>query len=235
MNRRSLVLAALVCAASGTAHALTAEELVAKNLEARGGAAKLAAIASIHAVGSTRTFGGAEAKVEYWAIQGEKFRSELTLQGMTAIQAWDGSRAWRVQPFRGRKEPQLLSGDDAKGLVDSADIAGPLSEHRKKGSTVEYLGTEDVDGTDAHKLRVNLGNGDTKYVYLDPDHFLEIRIVSRRKVRGQEEDTSVDLGEYEKVDGIWFPFEVGRTRLEKVELGAPIDVSIFPVPAGAAR
>ena len=235
MTGRHLVPLVLALAVPGLARAVPADELLAKNLEARGGAAKLAAITSMHTVGTTRTFGGAEAKVESWIVDREKYRSDLTLQGMTAIQSWDGNEAWRVQPFRGRKEPQLLSADDAKPLIVAADIAGPLSEYQAKGSKVEYLGTEDVDGTDAHKLRVTLKNGDTQYVYLDPDHFLEIRIVAKRMVRGQEESSTTELGAYEKVDGLYFPFEINRTQLNNVELNVPIDPGKFTVPKGGAR
>ncbi len=58
-------------------------------------------------------------------------------------------------------------------------------------------------------------------------------MVNRRMVRGQEEVSTTDLGEYEKVDGIWFPFESGRIHLEKVELNQPIDPKMFAFPGGA--
>ena len=235
MTGRHLVPLVLALTVPGIARAVTADELIAKNLAARGGADKLAAVKSMHATGTTRTFGGAEAKVESWIVDGEKYRSDLTLQGMTAIQSWDGNEAWRVQPFRGRKEPQMMTADDAKPLKEAADIVGPLSEYQAKGSKVEYLGTEDVDGTDAHKIRVSLKNGDIQYVYLDPDHFLEIRIVTKRMVRGHEESSTTELGAYEKVDGLYFPFEINRTQLEKVELNVPIDPGQFTVPKGGAR
>jgi len=230
----SRLLAAIALAALPVAAATpTAEELIAKNLEARGGAAKLQAIKSMHTVGTVRVGGGLDAKTESWAIAGGKYRSELSLQGMTAIQSWDGTEAWAVRPFGGRKEPQKLSADDSKDLVDAADIAGPFVDWQAKGSKVEYLGTEDIDGTDAHKVRVTLKNGDSKYVYLDPDAFLEIRVVSHRMIRGQDEVATVDLGEYEKVDGIYFPFEIGRNHLDKIELNQSVDTKMFAIPGGA--
>jgi outer membrane lipoprotein-sorting protein len=234
MVLRILVLSAGLAALSGSASAMTAEELVAKNLEARGGAAKLRAITTIHTVGKVRTRGGLDAKVESWAIAPENFRGEFSLQGMTAVQAWDGKDAWSISPFQGRRDPQKLTPDDAKALVEQSDIAGPLVDYQAKGNKIEYLGTEDIDGTDAHKLRVTLKNGDTQVLYLDPDAFLEIRVVNHRIVRGQEEVSTTDLGEYEKVDGIYFPFESGRTQLEKVELNQSVDRKIFAFP-GSTR
>ena len=230
---RLALLAAVAASLAQPAAAVTAEELVAKNLEARGGKDRLAAVTSMHAVGTVRLGGSLEAKTEAWATTPDGFRTELSLQGMTAIQAWDGRQAWAVSPFQGRKEPQKLSPEDAKGLIERADIVGPLVDYAKKGHRVEYLGTEDVDGTDAHKLRVTLKNGDVQYVFLDPDHFLEIRVVSHRMVRGQDEVQTVDLGEYEKVDGLYFPFEIGRTHYEKMELNVPVDGARFGFPGDA--
>jgi hypothetical protein len=219
--------AGLVAAAS----TMTAEQLVAKNLEARGGADKLRAIKSMHTVGKVRVGGGLDAKVESWATAGS-FRGEFSMQGMTAVQAWDGQQAWTISPFGGRREPQKITADDAKDLIEHADIAGPLVDYKDKGNTIEYLGTEDIDGTDAHKLRVTLKNGDSQILFIDPDAFLEIRVVNHRMVRGQEEVSTIDLGEYEKVDGVYFPFEAGNRHLEKVELNPAVDPKMFGFPGG---
>ena len=227
--------AALAAAAASSlpAAAMTAEDLVAKNLEARGGLAKLRAIKTMHAVGTTRREGGLDATIESWAIAPSRFRAEYSMQGMTSVRAWDGSQAWSISPFGGRREPQKISADDAKPLIERSDIAGPLVDYEAKGSAIEYLGTEDVDGTQAHKLRVTFKNGDTQYRYLDPDAFLEIRVVDHHTVRGQDDVSTTDLGEYEQVDGIYFPFEFGSNHFDKVELNRPIDEAIFAFPGGA--
>ena len=104
---------------------------------------------------------------------------------MTQIEAYDGKEGWKVSPFFGRKDPERMSADDVKALVEDTEIDGPLADWKTKGSTVEYLGTEDVDGTPAHKLKVVRKNGDVSFVYLDPDHFLEIRIVTQRVRHGR--------------------------------------------------
>jgi hypothetical protein len=224
---------AAITVVPGSVSAMTAEDLVAKNLEARGGAEKLRAIKAIHKVGKVRAGGGLDAKIESWAVATEAFRSEFNLQGMTAVQAWDGRQGWAISPFQGRREPQKLTADDAKDMIEQSDIAGPLVDYQAKGNKIEYLGTEDIDGTEAYKLRVTLKNGDNQVRYLDPDQFLEIRVVSHRMIREQEEVSTIDLGEYEKVDGVYFPFESGRAQIEKVELNPTIDPKIFAFPGGA--
>ena len=230
MSLRVCLLLAGLAGLSATASAITADELIAKNLAAHGGVDKLRAINSMHMLGKFRLGGGLEAKVETFDITPDKLRFEFTLQGLTAVNAWDGKEGWAIQPFQGRKDPQKTTLDDNKQLIYGADIAGPLVDYKAKGNKVEYLGTEDIDGTDAHKLRVTYKSGDSRVIYIDPDQFLEIRIVDHVMIRGQEQVQTTDLGEYEKVDGVYFPFEQGQIHIESAETNKPIDAAMFSFP-----
>jgi hypothetical protein len=232
MRLRLVLLAGLAGLSLSTvaAEPMTADALVAKNLQASGGADKLRAIKSMHTVGRLRLGGGVEAKTESFVVGPDKIRFEFSLQGLTAINAWDGKDAWAIQPFQGRREPQKISDDDAKGLILAADIAGPLLDWKAKGNKIEYLGTEDIDGTDAHKLRVTFKNGDSRVSFIDPDHFLEIRVEDHQFIRGQEQVSTTDLGEYALVDGVYLPMEQGQNQIESIQLNTPIDVSIFAFP-----
>ena len=228
------------------ARALTADELVAKNLEARGGAARLAALKSLRVTGKVIFGGNGGFSIEAQWAQVQKaplgLRNEVTIQGLTAVQAFDGKGGWTVSPFQGRIDAEHSSADEAKNFAQDADIAGPLLDFKQKGHKVEYLGTEDVDGTAAHKLRVSLKDGDVVYLFLDPDYFLAIREVRERHVRGSEEITETDIGSYGQVAGVFLPFSVetgpkgqerqARFTIETVEANVPVDDALFRFPAG---
>ncbi len=83
-----------------------------------------------------------------------------------------------------------------------------LADAVAAGSSIEYLGTEDIDGTPAHKLKVVRKDGGLQYVYLDPDYFLEIRVESQRVVRGVKRTSVTDYGNYEKVGGVFWPLSI---------------------------
>jgi hypothetical protein len=219
----------------------TVDELVAKNMEAKGGAGALNSLQTLRSTGKLLV---QEGQIELGYLQTKKrpdeVRTEASLQGMTQIEAYDGKDGWKVSPFFGRKDPERMSGDDVKALVEDTEIDGPLADWKTKGSTIEYLGTEDVDGTPAHKLKVVRKNGDVSFVYLDPDHFLEIRIVTQRVRHGAHEEIETDLGDYEKAGGVFVPtsIEVGRKGsadkqvvvVDKVEANVPVDDTIFHFP-----
>src|SRR6266850_437261 len=172
------ILLIALFALSGAARAVTLDELLAKNLAARGGAANVQKLQTLRLTGRAVFSGmarrGGTIETAWAQVQKRpgKIRSEVTRQGLTAVQAWNGKEGWKLAPFDGRREPERASQDDARAFAQDADIEGQLVSWREKGSKVEYLGIEDVDGTPAHKLRVALKDGDVQYVFLDPDAFL---------------------------------------------------------------
>ncbi len=223
----------------------TVDELIAKNLEAKGGAAALEAIKTIRFEGRILINQG-QVEFQYMVTKKRtgKIRTDAVLQGMTLVQAFNGTGGWKIYPLQGRKDPEKMSGDEAKSLVEEAEIGGPLENWRAQGKTITYLGTEDVEGTAAHKLKVLRKNGDVSYVYLDPDYFLEIRILDQRVEQGAQVEVETDLGDYEKVNGVYFPFSIEsgskgstdkqKTIIEKGGANVPVDDVIFEFPAKAA-
>jgi hypothetical protein len=224
----------------------TLDELVAKNIEAKGGAPALQALQSLKLTGKLLVNQG---QIEFAYNQTKKrpgaVRTDATLQGMTLVQAYDGKDGWKISPFQGRKDPEKMSADDVKSLIEDSEIDGPLVDWKAKQSTVEYLGTEDVDGTLAHKIKVTRKNGDVNFVYLDPEHFLEIRILTQRIEQGAQVEVETDLGDYEKIGGVFIPFSIEagskgdpdkqKIIIAKAEANVPVDDAIFRFPAGPAK
>ena len=225
---------------------MTADQLVAKNVDAKGGAEALHALKSVRLTGKMLVNQG---QMELGYVQTKErpgaVRTELSLQGMTMVQAYDGKEGWQISPFQGRKDPEKMAADDTKALIEDAEVDGPLVDWQEKGSTVEYLGTEDVDGTQAHKLKVTRKNGDVTYVFLDPEHFLEIRVLSQRTERGAQVEVETDLSDYEKIDGVFLPFSIESGRkggsdkqkliLEKAEANVPVEATAFQFPTPAPK
>ncbi len=228
--------------------AITADEIVAKNVEARGGAAALAAVKSLRRTGRyVRPGSSTLVTVSQVVERPGRVREETTYQGLTEVEAFDGAKAWRVDPFEGRKEPAFMSADDAKPLRLAADLDGPWVDAKAKGHALEYLGTEDVDGTLAHKVRVTLAWGGEITVFFDPDTWMAIRERRKTTVRGAERERETDLGDYEKVGGVFVPMSEetgpkgsasasrGKVVWEKGEANVAVPKHAFAFPASAAK
>jgi len=239
--RQGVILAVGVWFAVACAQAQTADELVRKNIEARGGMDKIKALQSVRVKAKMHGGGGFTAATGRESQRPNLLRTTFTLQGMTAISAYDGSTGWQVQPFGGHKEPSLMGEDGLRGMSRTADFDGPLVDYKDKGNNVEYLGHDIVDGDDALRLKVTLKNGDIIYCYLDPDTYMEIREEVQEFIRGSMRESVHEMGSYKPVNGVMFPYWISSgskedpaeqtTIVESIEVNVPIDPADFAVPA----
>jgi hypothetical protein len=231
-----------VCCWGIFSFAQTADELVAKNIQARGGMEKVKAVKTKRMTGWMRTTGrrSRTAAVGQENARPNLLRETITMQGLTQVDAYDGTTGWQIQPFRGRRDPQLMGEDNLRDLLLDADFDGPLVDYQEKGSAVEYLGHDLVDGDDALRLKITLKNGDVIYDFLDPDTFMEIRQEIQQFIRGSVRERVVSLGSYKPVDGVMFPFWVAQGprgnpeavvyTWRRIEVNVPIDPADFLLP-----
>lgn len=240
MRHAVIVLAAVACLGVFM-HAQTADELVNKNIEAKGGLEKIKAIHSIRTTGKLVGGGGFTATISQENERPNLVRETFSLQGMTAITAYDGTTGWQIQPFEGHKDPQFMGEDDLRDLLLDADFDGPLVDYRAKGNTVEFMGHDQVDGDDALRLKVTQKNGDIIYYFLDPDTYLEIRKEVQEFIRGAVHESVIEMGSYKPVAGVMYPYSLSQgskanpaaqtTTIEKIEVNVPLEQSEFAVPA----
>ena len=238
--RHAVIVLAVASCLSVLAHGQTADELVQKNIQAKGGIDKIKAIKSIRLLGKLDGGGGFSAATLQENQRPNLLRETLSLQGMTAIQAYDGATGWQIQPFGGHKDPEFLGEDDLRDLLLDADFDGPLVDYKEKGNTVEFLGHDVVDGDDALRLKVTQKNGDIIYYYLDPDTFLEIRKEVQEFIRGSVRESVVEFGSYKPINGVMYPFAISQgskanpaaqtTTIQKIEVNVNINPADFAVP-----
>jgi outer membrane lipoprotein-sorting protein len=220
--------------------AQSADEIIAKYVKTIGGMDKIQAVTTLRRTGRFTGGGGFEAVVVQENKRPNKVRQEFSLQGMTQVTAYDGKTGWKIEPWQGKKDPEALSEEEMKGIVEDADFDEPLVNYQQKGNKVEFVGMEQVEGTDAFKLKVTLASGDVRYYYMDTDNYVPIKMESKRMIRGAEQEFETSLGDYKEVAGWYMPFsfETGRKgsdqtqkiTIEKIEANVPIDDGRFAQP-----
>ena len=218
--------------------ALTVDDLVKKNIEAHGGYEKLKSVKSIK---STVKFimQGIEGPATILVKRPDKFRLDAVFQGMTITQAYDGKTGWSIMPFGGNLDPRKMSEEELKEMEESADIDGAFVDYKKKGHKIELIGQEDLEGTPAYKLKLTLKNGNVRYVYLDAEYFLEIKIIAKVKRGDNEFEVESVLGDYKEVKGLMVAHSIEvkmnkqtirQVTVDKVELDVEIDDKLFVMP-----
>lgn len=239
--RKLLLAAACVAAFAANAPAQTADEIVQKFIKTVGGMEKIQAVKSLRRVGKYSGGGGFEAVLIEENRRPNLVRQEFVIQGMTGVTAYDGKAGWKIEPWNGKKDAEALSEEEMKGIVEDSDLDGPLVNYKQKGVKVEYVGMDEVEGTDTYKLKVTLASGDVRLYYMDTDYFVPIKIDTKRMVRGAEREYETVLGDYKEVGGWYLPFSVeqgvkgnpnrSKVTYEKIEANVTLDDSRFAKPA----
>ncbi|RMH16038.1 MAG: hypothetical protein D6696_19225 [Acidobacteria bacterium] len=221
---------------------LTLEQVIAKNLEARGGREALKAVQSVRMTGTLRSpVGGFEGPLTVELKRPKKMHFELDIQGTKVINAYDGETGWYVMPMMtGSDAPQKMAEDQLKQAIDQADFDGPLVDWREKGLEVELLGKDELEGTPVYKIRVTDAAGDSRTLYLDAEYFLELREDSVLTAQGNEINVTTVLGDYKEVGDLMMAHSieqhfngnhVSTVTFEHIELNPEIPDEHFAMPA----
>lgn len=220
--------------------AQTAEQIVNSYIKTIGGMDKIQAVKSLRKTGKFNGGGGFEAVIVEENKRPNFVRQDFSLQGLTAVNAYDGKAGWKINPFGGKKDAETLGEDEMKQIIEDADFDGPLINYASKGNKIEYVGKEDYEGSDVYKLKVTLATGDTRYYFMDADYFVPIKIETKRTVRGAEREFETILGDYKEVAGVYFPFSVesgvkgnpnrSSVTYEKIEVNTALDDGRFALP-----
>jgi hypothetical protein len=215
--------------------------LVARNIEARGGAKAWEAVSSMRFSG--RMDLGQEMVVPYVLEQKRPDKScfEFVFDGETATQCATGDGGWKLTPYRGRTTAESMTEAEYRETADSADPYGPLYNYAARGSEVDYVGQEQVDGRETFKLKVTQSRGGVRWLYLDAESALEVKLETMRTVSGQERLTQTYYYDWQETDGLLIPHRqetltVGDTEthfltVDSVTVNPPLEDTRFAMPA----
>ena len=240
--KKMLLLVSVILATKTFAQ--TADDIVNKYIAATGGADKWSKVVSMKFTGVYQMGPGMQAPLTQVLVAKPYHGSynDFSWQGMTSKTAIRADSGWSYNPFGGKRETDPVSPDDVRSDKLGSDPQGLLFNYKQKGYNVEYLGTDDMDGTDVLKLRLTAANGDMVYYYLDAETYYMLKEVQRVKLKDKEQKSYFVYSDFRKTDyGLVIPFcqqrvdengneQGGPVNFSKIEVNATVDGKIFDKP-----
>jgi hypothetical protein len=136
-----------------------------------------------------------------------KQRIELQFNGQTALQVYDGTNGWKLRPYLNRREVEPFTADEMQKASVGADLDGPLVDYATKGSQVELVGIEKVEGRDNYNIKLTLKSGQSMHMWIDAKTFLETKMEGQpRQLDGTPHPVEVYYRDYRDVNGLQIPF-----------------------------
>lgn len=199
---RKTILTTLALAFASTASAANLDDVLACNFETLGGLDAIKGVESARLTG-TMTMGPMQAPFTIEFKQPSQVRMEFEIQGMTAVQAYDGETGWAIMPFLGKTTPETMADDELKQIQEMAEFEGPFVDWQEKGHSVELIGTEEVEGTEAYAVKVQrAGSEDVTTYYLDTEYCLPFLTKGKRDIQGNETAFTQTIGDYKEVGNL---------------------------------
>lgn len=225
-------------------HAQSADQIIEKHIEAAGGRGVWSKVSSLKYTGNYVMGPGMLAPVTecIWSVPVNILYSEFNWQGMSSKSCMAADSGWSYNPFGGKREADPMSASEIRMAKLNSDPQGLLFNFKEKGYSADYLGTDDMDGSEVFKIRLTTKRGDLVYFYIDTDSYLMLKLSRRVKLKDKEEKSTTIFADYRKTDfGIVVPFmqswvnddgtEGGVTQFVKVEVNVPLDQTLLAKPA----
>jgi len=199
---------------------LTAEQIISKNVAARGGLKAWHSVYTLTLSGRLEA-GGTKNQALPFVMKMKRphmSRLEIAFQDQKALQVFDGEQGWKVRPFLGRNDAEPYTPAEQKAATGWQELDGPLVDYAQKGTAVKLLGTEAVEGHKAYKLQLTLKNGEERNVWIDAKSFLERKIDGDpRKMDGKLHDVAIYYRDYKTEKGLTTP-RLFETVVESVKV-----------------
>ncbi len=211
--------------------AQTADEIIAKNIEAMGGTAKLATLTSVKMSGNMSAQ-GQDFPITITKSHLKGMRVDLDIMGQACYQIITPEKGSMFFPIQGMTEPKEMDAEALKSGQSQLDIQGGLFNYKEKGKTVALSGNEKVDGADAFKLKLTDKAGKLTTYFIDAKTFRIIKSAGKASMNGQEMDMETSFSDYKQnADGYWFAYTMttpnGPMTFDKIETNVKVDESIF--------
>jgi hypothetical protein len=231
---KKLILTLAAIATTSFSFAQTADEVIDKYYTAIGGKDKwLKLISTIET--AEISMQGTTINVKTYREHNKALKLEISLQGQTGYQLLTNKEGWNYMPFGGqmlKAEPSTK--EQVEKGQEGLDVQGDLLNYKEKGHAVEYLGKEDLDGTECYKLSVKTKKGSASNYYFDASNYYLIKVSSKMEVDGKEVENVSEFSNYQKTpEGYVFAMAYsgggapGPVKVTKMEVNTKIDPKVF--------
>lgn len=234
---KHLILLVLTLSLTPLLKAQNVEEIISKHIEAHGGAEKWDAINSMEI---TAKFTAFSEENDWYAIKTKTgcYYSDLHIGQHKVKEAFNGKWGWTIDPWHQFTFPRRLNKFEDNVFLQKADLFTPFYNYKEKGSTVEYVGEENVDGIDTYVIKLTRSNGKWETWYLNKETYLEVKSVSEWVDFGMRSPAESFFDDFREVDGLIIPFFVERMFgqrdrmlvIEKVIFNKAVDKKMFEMP-----
>ncbi len=184
----------------------TADEIVSKNLQARGGKSMFKDLKSMKFKATLNTM-GSQIIMEVFVVYPEKLWVELKNPlGETVVSVFDGKKGWVI---KGREAKPFPEGAYAllRAQIDAqiGFFYKNLYNYKKRKYSAELAGDDNTRNMPVTKLKITEPNGTEWLVYYEKNRFFDVRYDLIKDINGKTQNSSFHCKNFIPAGSFYFP------------------------------
>jgi hypothetical protein len=226
----------LVCTLiTGLVKGQHAQDIIEQHIKAIGGREAWNNIKTMRSEATLKS-NGAEIKLTFIQSDKKGMRQNISFMGMEGYSILTPTEGWNFMPFQGQTKPEPMTADEVKKGQDGLRLGDAFITYKELGKTLEYLGTDDMDGTECHKFKMIGKEGEETTYYLDAISFYIIKESQKVNLNEKQIESSTLYSNYTRLpEGVIFPMAVGsswggETIFTKIEINPKLEDAVFKLP-----
>lgn len=233
------LFAAVLCFATVSAFAQTADDVIIKYTVNMGGLDAFNKISSAKFTGTYSTQ-GQDFPLTTQVINGKSMRTDIDIMGQSVTNCYANGKGWKVNAFAGAASPTEVSGKELNDFKTQTYLSSALMDYKARGHQAELQGEETVEGIKTFKIKLtSKDDGRVTNYFISVSDYTLIRTTTIREFQGQEMETETWFSDLKEIDGVKFFMsrdskmqgQIFQTvKYDKIELNTAIDEKIFEMP-----
>jgi hypothetical protein len=233
------LLLALLCFASVSALAQSADEVIIKYAANMGGLDAFNKITSAKFTG-TYSAQGNDFPLTTQVINGKAMRTDIDIMGQSVTNCYSNGKGWKVNTFAGAPNPTEVLGTELNDFKIQTYLSSALMDYKARGHQVEMQGEENVEGVKAFKLKLtSKDDGRVTTYFISVSDYTLIKSVATRDFQGQQMEVETWFSDLKEISGVKFFMsrdskiqgQIFQTvKFDKIELNVPVDEKMFEMP-----
>jgi hypothetical protein len=234
-----IALSIITLFASQLVSGQTAEEIVAKYINAMGGKDQISKVTSMSTEGTLDAM-GSTGTIKHTLLAGKGSKAEIEVQGTSVVMCVTDSAGWSINPMTGNYNAEYVAPEAYKASKDEIFIDGAFGDYAKKGYKLALAGQQTLGSINAYKVLVTSPDSVTTQYFFDPETGYLVQLVQTSNMGGQPMDITVGFSDFRKTDaGIVVPYKIETNyggqffvteNVTKVDFNQAVDPAIFVKP-----
>ena len=213
------------------------ETIIARHIEAHGGTERWSKIKNMKITGNYTAF-SEKKPFTFYKESPNMYYGDLFLGKNRVVEAYNGLTGWTIDPWQDITFPRKTNSAENNVFQQKAVFCTPFFNYKENGFTVEFVGTETVDGIEVYVIKLTRTPDFVEKWYLNTETYLEYKCLSLWIDFAYPLPGETFFDDFRNINGLIIPYYVENIfgqrdvimEIQNIEFNTQIEKKLYEMP-----